>query len=201
MEDYASVKKEIFYHFKLQFTEQQVIRPHFRSEKFKVLSSDHILTLEAEISEDEIKHAIWSCEGSKAPGPNGFNMNFVKKNWEILKSDIVAAIKYFQRSGCLPHGCNSAFIDLIPKGADPHLVTDYMPISLVNLPYKILSKVLAHRLKNVIPFIISDSQTAFIEGRQILDGILVANEIVAWAKKSKTKLMMFKIDFAKAFDC
>lgn len=128
-------------------------------------------------------------------------MNFVKKYWKILKPDIVAAINDFGHTGQLSHGSNSAFITLIPKVSDPQLISEYRPISLVSIHYKILSKLQAARLKKVLPFVISDKQSTFVEGRQILDCILVANEIVSWAKRSHFKLMLLKIDFAKAFDC
>lgn len=144
---------------------------------------------------------LWSCEGSKAPGPDGFTIYFVKKHWEILKSDFLEAMFAFEKTGKIPNGCNSAFITLIPKVIDPIAVSDFRPISLVGLPYKILSKILTGRLKKVLPSIIFECQIAFVDGRQILDGILVANEVVAWAKRSKSKLMLLKIDFAKAFDC
>nr|KYP63095.1 LINE-1 reverse transcriptase isogeny [Cajanus cajan] len=66
--------------------------------------------------------------------------------------------------------------------------------------YKVLSKVLANRLRKVIGSVISDSQSSFIKGRHILDSILVANEVVEEVKQKKKKCLMFKVDFAKAYD-
>lgn len=100
-------------------------------------------------------------------------MNFVKY-WDILKHDFVATMKDFEKTCQLPQGCNSAFITLIPKVSDPQLILDFRPIRLVGLLYKILSKLLANRLKKALPVVISDNQSAFIKGRQILDCNLVA---------------------------
>ncbi|GJW43442.1 reverse transcriptase domain, reverse transcriptase zinc-binding domain protein [Tanacetum coccineum] len=77
---------------------------------------------------------------------------------------------------------------------------DYRPISLIGCMYKILSKLLATRLSKVIHKLIRPNQTAFLAGRQILDGTLIANEIVHCAKKEKFNLLFFKVDFKKAFD-
>jgi len=79
-------------------------------------------------------------------------------------------------------------------------LNDYRPISLVRSLYKVLAKLLANRLKGVISSVVSDSQSAFVRGRQILDGILVANEVVGEAKKLNRDLLLFKIDFEKAYD-
>lgn len=97
-------------------------------------------------------------------------------------------------------GINNTFISLIPKIDSPQRLNDFRPISLVGSIYKILSKVLANRLKTVLGKVISDSQTAFVQNRQILDGILIANEVVDEARKEKTELMLFKVDFEKAYD-
>jgi len=66
--------------------------------------------------------------------------------------------------------------------------------------YKILAKVLASRLRSIIGLVISDSQSTFVKDRQILYGILVANEVVDDAKKRKKELLLFKVDFEKAYD-
>jgi len=74
-------------------------------------------------------------------------------------------------------------------------LNDYRPIFLVGSLYKVLAKLLANRLRSVIGSVISDSQSAFVKGGQILDGILVANEIVDEAKKLNKNLLLFKVDF------
>ncbi|MFS7909556.1 putative RNA-directed DNA polymerase [Helianthus anomalus] len=79
-------------------------------------------------------------------------------------------------------------------------VNNYRPINLIGCISKIVSKILAKRMKCVIGSVVSDTQTAYIEGRSILDGPLMVNEIVSWTKSSKRKAMLFKVDFEKAFD-
>jgi hypothetical protein len=100
----------------------------------------------------------------------------------------------------IPRGCNISFISLIPKVDNPSLITDYRTISLINVQYKIIAKVFANRLARVIDGLVGPEQSAFISNRQILDGPLVLNEVVDWIKKKKKKIMLFKVDFAKAFD-
>nr|GEW36416.1 RNA-directed DNA polymerase, eukaryota, reverse transcriptase zinc-binding domain protein [Tanacetum cinerariifolium] len=102
--------------------------------------------------------------------------------------------------GKFPQGVNSAFITLIPKVSNPLFIKDYRPISLIGLHYKIVAKILSNRLSKVIDSIISPERSAFILGRQILDGPLILSEIINWYKKRKKKLMLFKVDFEKAFN-
>jgi hypothetical protein len=100
----------------------------------------------------------------------------------------------------LTKGLNATFIALITKVDSPQRLNDFRPISLVGSLYKILAKVLANRLRLVIGSVISESQTTLVKDRQILDGILIANEIVDEAQKSKKELLLFKVDFEKAYD-
>jgi hypothetical protein len=136
----------------------------------------------------------------KSPGPDGVNFGFLKDFWETVKRDVMRFITDFHRNGKLTRGINTTFIALIPKVDSPQRLNDFRPISLVGSLYKILSKVLANRLKMVLGSVISETQTAFVKNRQILDGILIANEVVDEAKESNKELMLFKVDFEKAYD-
>lgn len=106
----------------------------------------------------------------------------------------------FQKHGRLVKGSNSSFIVLIPKKDNPQKINDYRPISLIGCMYKVLAKLLANWLRRVMDFLISDTQLAFIEGRQILDGVLIANEMIDEAQKCGKKAILFKVDFEKAYD-
>lgn len=103
--------------------------------------------LEKMFDEKELKEAIWSCGSNKSPGPDGFTMEFFKKFWDLIKSDLLEAFNEFQSHGKIPMGMNAAFITLISKVQNPLTVKDYRPISLISSVYKILSKMLANRLK------------------------------------------------------
>ncbi|GKD20983.1 RNA-directed DNA polymerase, eukaryota, reverse transcriptase zinc-binding domain protein, partial [Tanacetum coccineum] len=146
---------------------------------------------------DEVKNAVWDCGSFKAPGPDGFSFAFVKKYWDDIKVDILEYANIFLDTGSLPHGSHSSFFTLIPKVSNPIFIKDFRLISLIGVHYKIIAKILANRLSNVIDKIVSHEQSAFIVGRQILGGPFILSEIVEWFKK---KLLMFKVDFEKAFD-
>ncbi|GJT68087.1 putative RNA-directed DNA polymerase [Tanacetum coccineum] len=156
--------------------------------------------LEAEFSKEEIKAAVWDCSGSKAPGPDGLNFKFIKRYWDLIQDDFIRCIKHFEISSHLGRGCNPSFISFISKCKDPIDISDYRPISLIGCVHKIISKLLASRLACVIHKVISPNQTAFLSGRQILDGVVIANEIVNYAKQAGLNLLLFKVDFEKAFD-
>ncbi|GKE24263.1 RNA-directed DNA polymerase, eukaryota, partial [Tanacetum coccineum] len=83
---------------------------------------------------------------------------------------------------------------------DAKFVNDFRPISLIGCVYKVNTKVLANRLASVIADLVSDTQSAFVAGRQILDYPFILKEILHWCKRKKKHAMFFKVDFAKAYD-
>ncbi|KAL9658894.1 hypothetical protein QQ045_015580 [Rhodiola kirilowii] len=140
--------------------------------KFMSLNVDQREFLESKISEEEILGALKECDGSKAPGSDGFNLNFYKKYWCYVKEEVEGFIEEFCENGKLAKGINKTFLALISKIESPQSFCDFRPTSLVNSMYKILSKCLAKRLSYILPSLISPNQSAFIANRSILDGIM-----------------------------
>lgn len=131
---------------------------------------------------------------------DGFSIEFYKKGWNILKSDLVRVFQEFFKNGIVNLRTNETYICLIPKKLQANRVTEFRPISLISSLYKIIAKVLAERLKKALPYIIDEAQAAFVEGRQILDAILVAAEAVGEWQTSKKKCFLLKLDYEKAYD-
>ncbi|GKD16416.1 putative RNA-directed DNA polymerase, eukaryota, reverse transcriptase zinc-binding domain protein [Tanacetum coccineum] len=109
-------------------------------------------------------------------------------------------LKKFEINGFIPRGCNSSFIALVPKVQDALHISDFRPISLIGCQYKVIAKVLANRLLQVVNSVVSEVQSAYIKGRQIIDRPLMVNEIINWASKKNKQLFLFKVDFEKAFE-
>lgn len=131
----------------------------------------------------EIDEAVSSCASDKAPGPDGFNFRFIKSAWEFIKNDVYDIIHKLWDSSLLPHGRNVAFIALILKTDSSGSFKDFRPISMVGCLYKIITKLLTSRLQTVIGSVISPFQSSFVKGRQILDGALIASELIDSCKK------------------
>ncbi|GKC17935.1 cysteine-rich receptor-like protein kinase [Tanacetum coccineum] len=165
--------------------------PLFCSSLLKRLEESDNELIEAAITIEEVKEAIWNCASSKASGPDGLNFKFIKRYWELLKDDFYKCIRLFNVTCSLARGCNASFIVLAPKKKDPLVLNDYRPISLIGCTYKVILKILASRLAKVMHKLISPNQTAFLAGWQILDGSLIANEIVNFAKREGARLLPF----------
>ncbi|KAM0052219.1 putative RNA-directed DNA polymerase [Helianthus debilis subsp. tardiflorus] len=107
---------------------------------------------------------------------------------------------YFFETGSIDYSCSSSFITLIPKTNDPTGLKDYRPINLIGIISKVISKILANRMKKVIGSVISESQSAFVKGRYTLDSPMILSEMWSWLRKAGKCAFIFKIDFEKAYD-
>lgn len=106
----------------------------------------------------------------------------------------------FHENAVVPSGVNSSFVTIIPKSLQPTSVKDFRPISLINSTVKILLKVLASRLATHMEYLISDTQTGFIKGRQASDSIFIVKEVAHFIQKRNSRGMILKLVFEKAFD-
>lgn len=106
-------------------------------------------------------------------------------------------VKELRRCGRLPKAMTTSFLSLIPKVLDLQNLGEYMPICLVSCMHKLITKILAARLKRVIDKVISQIQLTFIPRRQILDGVLVMNEFLDLSKRDKRECLLFKVDFRR----
>nr|GFA54722.1 RNA-directed DNA polymerase, eukaryota, reverse transcriptase zinc-binding domain protein [Tanacetum cinerariifolium] len=171
IESLNRVKGEFFHHFSSRFDKLDARRAHIEMRYPKTLTCDQQVELESDVSNEEMKKAVWDYEIDKSPGPNVFTF-----------------------------GCNLSFIALIPKIPDANTVKEFRPISLIGSLYKIVSKILANRLAGVLGDIVNEVQSAFIAERQILDGPFILNEVLQWCKIKKKQSLIFKVDFEKAYD-
>ena len=159
--------------------------------------------LSKDFTANEIKEVVFQMRPTKAPRPDGMNALFYQKFWHIMGSDVVNVVLDFLNNGVMLADLNHTNIVLIPKVKNPKKFFEFRPISLCNVIYKVISKVLANRLKQVLPDIISPTQSAFVLGRLINDNVIVAYEVLHSMharKKGKTSSLALKLDVSKAYD-
>ncbi|PKU86009.1 Putative ribonuclease H protein [Dendrobium catenatum] len=153
------------------------------------------------VTDLEIHDVVFAGSSSKAPGPDGFTFEFYKETWEIIGTHVCKAVKQFFSTGFLPRGAKATAIVLIPKGSHASNILDYRPISLCNVFYKIIAKIISNRMREVMPFIINSSQAGFIKDRMSTDNVVLASDILRdFTGNGREKLFCAKLDIRKAFD-
>ena len=160
-------------------------------------------TLGREFTAEEVRVALFEMGSLKAPGPDGFHAAFYQRNWATMSNDITRMCLRILNEGQPVDELNATLICLIPKVQNPTRVSDYRPISLCNVLYKLVTKTIANRLKLVLNEIISENQSAFVPGRLISDNILVAFELMHSLKQRSNGCkgwMALKLDMSKAYD-
>ena len=131
---------------------------------------------------EEVLKTLHQMDPLTAPGLDGMSPIFYKSFWHIVGKDVLEVVLTALNSGTISKSINSTFVALIPKIKDPKKVSDFRPISLCNVVYKLIAKVLVNRLKLILPYVVSESQSAFLSGRLITDNVLVAFETLHFLK-------------------
>ncbi|KAL5572537.1 hypothetical protein UlMin_022134 [Ulmus minor] len=151
---------------------------------------------------EEVMNVVFSMGAFKAPGPDGMTALFYKHYWDIVGWDLVAAIREFFLSNSMAQRLNESFIVLVPKNPNPTRMNHYRPISVCNVAYRVITKIIANRLKPLLNRLICPTQNAFVPGRSIHDNSVLVQEAIHSMKKKKGSLgwMALKIDLEKAYD-
>lgn len=152
-------------------------------------------------TDEEIRSTLFSLPKNKAPGPDGFSVEFFTSAWDLVGKDVISAVKSFFTTSVLPRQVNATVISLIPKVSGADKLSDFRPISLCNTVYKVISKIIASRLQDLTPDIVQRNQVGFVKGRILSENVLLASELVSDFNKEGTVTRgCLQIDITKAYD-
>ena len=193
----------IFYKKKSSFTNRftrqrtSLTKP----ENITPLLQEDKLACENPISTNACLNALKEFASNKAPGTDGFTFEFYKFFWLELCTEMIVSFNYAFHSGSLSISQERGIISLIPKrDKDTSLVENLRPSSLLNVDYKILTKVIAKRLEKLLPKIINAEQTGYVKGRYIGEDVRLIQDIMFYTKRMNSPGIAIFLDFRKAFD-
>ncbi|CAI5976173.1 unnamed protein product [Closterium sp. NIES-65] len=166
----------------------------------KTLSAAEREGLRAPWTVEEVKLAIQQLPCGKAPGLDGLPKELLEENWDLLGSCFMAFVKDFERSAVLTEQFMTAVTILLHKKGDKSMLENYRPITLLSATYKIVAKVLANRIKKVLPSVISDHQYGFLPGRKLADAVNVVADVIDAAAAGREDWYLLLVDFQKAYD-
>nr|KYP48705.1 Transposon TX1 uncharacterized [Cajanus cajan] len=151
------------------------------------LSMEEQASLETPVSKAEVFDALRGMKSFKAPGPDGFQPIFYKQYWHMIGDDVWRFVASAFENGRIDAHATETLLVLIPKGDHPRTFKDFRPISLCNVVYKLVSKVLVNRLRPFLMRIVSPFQSSFIPGKGTMDNAIIFQEIIHTLSKSKKK--------------
>ncbi|WCJ36333.1 Polynucleotidyl transferase ribonuclease H-like superfamily protein [Euphorbia peplus] len=197
------VEGMVFDFFKNLYTEEDTNRGElFTLTTFPTLSISAVDAIERDFDTTDVHRSLFSMAPFKAPGPDGFQALFFQRLWSKLGSQLSASVLHMLRTSSFAPGVNDTLITVIPKVPNPELITQFRPISLCNVHYKIVTKCIVNRLKGFLGDVISPAQSSFVPGRHITDDIILVQEVVNSMRHrtSRPGDMILKLDLEKAYD-
>ena len=167
------------------------------------VSSEMNQSLIKDFTKEEVLAALKQMHPTKAPSPDDMSAIFFQKYWDVVGNDVTSMVLNVLNCNKSIVEINKTYITLVPKTKSPTKMTEYRPISLCNVVYKLISKVLANRLKVTLPQLITENQSVFLSERLITDNVLVAFEVMHYLehkRDGKDCYMAVKLDMSKAYN-
>lgn len=192
------IKEAFFNHMRNTLGQSTQVEPMDISMLYN--SDQDLRALQVPYTDAEIGRAVRGLALNKASGPDGLPVELLRKHWNDLKFNVLALIHAFFEHQLDLSVLNRANIIFIPKTNTPISVSDFRPISVLNIIPKVVTKLMAERLSGVLPKLISKKQTAFVRGRQISENFTTTREILQHIRQNGKPAVFIKLDFAKAFD-
>ncbi len=164
------------------------------------LNDEDKLMCEQEITEKDIECAINQMTSNKSPGSDGLTANFYKAFCNVLKPILLKLYNTMEREQKVPESMTLGLITLIFKKGKKDELTNYRPITLLNNDYKILMKIFANRVKQILHTIIEPTQAYSVPGREVTDTVCTIRDVVEYLKETGQPGILLALDFNKAFD-
>eukprot|EP00253_Pinus_taeda_P024774 PITA_24774 len=152
-----------------------------------LVTEDQNKALMRAVTLEEIEETVKAMKKGTSPGPDGFTVDFYQAGWHFLGKEILELVEESRMNQKVWPAINSTLYALIPKGDNLEDTNGFRPIALCNVIYKIITSMMAKRLKPLLDKLISAEQRGFVEGRQILDGLVVTQEVIHSLKVKKQK--------------
>ncbi len=173
----------------------------FFTTKSNTLSDIERQSCDIDITVEECSISLAELNNNKSPGSDGFTTEFYKFFWPDIKQHVYNSFQYSFQSGILSNNQREAILSLLPKpNKDLRFLKNWRPISLLNTDYKILTKLLANRLQNVIHNIVSEDQSGYIKNRYIGENIRTVLDVIEHTSLKNDPGFLLFLDFEKAFD-
>ncbi|KAA3475771.1 reverse transcriptase like protein [Gossypium australe] len=196
------LKNMVVDYFQKLFTPEREMRPNTIRGGFPELLEREKEALSRDFTIEDIRSALFQMHPNKAPGPDGFHALFFQRFWDTVREAVCGFLLPILNGDASPEEVNGTLITLIPKTEDPQNLTQFRPISLCNVLYKIIPKCLVNRINPILPKLVSPNQSSFVPKRQIIDNIIISQEVIhTMRKKNAQRLwMILKLDHEKAYD-
>ena len=166
----------------------------------KNFSEDIIYELEQDITECEIKTALFQMNKNTFPGIDGLTVEFFQTLWNLLNTDFLEVLKECQQNGYVSNTMNTALIRLIYKNSgNKYELKKLRAISLLTVDYKILSEAITNILKKCMPCIIAE-QICGVANRKIHDNLMILRDTIDYINWNNLEAAIVSIDQEKAFD-